>query len=176
MEKIIISEIENAFRENITGNWIETGDIRKFRLNVFLNGEKVQIDDYKTEIEEYQKTIDLDIARYCYLQILPDLISRLAEKIAKQKWSYLKIPSKRYIVTSDNPVIFKPKTGLSKNIGGYFPLTKQLVLNFDSYEEKFKTIELKEIKHINALLINSSERFVFAHNENFLKNIIRKNV
>lgn len=174
MERIIIKEIEVAFRKNVPGNWIETNDIKKFRLSVFLNEIEVKAEEYQAEIEENKDLISVNIARYCYLQILPDLISRLADKIANQKWAYLKIPSKRFVLTSDNPVVFTTETGLNKNIDGYFPLTKQLVLKFNSHEEKVKVIELKEIKQINCLLVDNSERFVFAHNEVFLRNIVKK--
>lgn len=174
MEKTIINEIENSFRNDISGYWIVASDIKKFKLDIFKDGIKANIEDYKVVVDENKENIELNIARDCYLQILPDLILKLAEKISKQKWSYLKIPLKRYVVTSDNPVIFTTETGLNGNIGGYFPLTKQFVLNFDSYEEKVKTINLNEIKRINHLLVNNSERFVFGHNEFFLKNIIKK--
>lgn len=174
MEKVIINEIENSFRNGISGYWIETSDIKKFKLNIFKNEIKAELEDYKLIVNENKDKIELNIARDCYIQILPDLISKLAAKISKQKWSYLKIPLKRFVITSDNPVIFTTETILSESIGGYFPLTKKFVLNFDSYEEKVKTINLNEIKQINRLLAVSSERFVFAHNEFFLKNIIKK--
>lgn len=118
--------------------------------------------------------MDVNVAKDCFVQFLPDKIIELAEELSSKSWGYLVAGQKRSFITSDAPVILEnefsdPSLSLE---GGVFPLTPNLALNIGANKEGSRKVSAKEVRKINQLILHHSYRFVLSHDEGFLRTIV----
>ncbi|MCM2590491.1 DUF4238 domain-containing protein [Rossellomorea marisflavi] len=176
MRNIIDKEIEVAFKTGEPGEWFDDYSVQEFATTYFYKGEKITLQEFKERADGREAEVPLNVKKDCYLQFFPDKLIRYAEELTSQSWSYLFAPQGRAFITSDNPVIIEseiddPTFPLQ---GGIFPLTKEIALNLNAKEETFRTLGAKEMRKVNQQIVRNSHRFLFSHDEAFLKHNVEK--
>ncbi|WP_408010775.1 DUF4238 domain-containing protein [Pseudalkalibacillus sp. A8] len=176
MKDKIIKEIEEAFKHKKAGEWFDKTSIKQFTQDFYVGGKEITYEEFLEKSEGKLDEVSMDISKDCFVQFLPEKMVEYGETLASQNWSYLIAPKGRYFITSDNPVILDTEIDDSSFPfeGGFFPLTTQLALNINSTEERFRTIGAKEVRKVNQQIVKHADRFIFSHDERFLKNNIRK--
>ncbi|MYL71576.1 DUF4238 domain-containing protein [Halobacillus litoralis] len=176
MKEKISTEIEQAFKYGVSGEWFDSNALSIFKQE-FLEGDKyITYEEFIEKSEGNFEEVSTEVNKNCFILFIPWKLIDFANEIASQNWSYLVAPKNNYFLTSDNPVILEREINdpYFPIQGGVFPLTPKLALNINSNEEKFKKIGGKHMRKINEQIIFHSDRFVYSHDEEFLKRIIRK--